>query len=847
MKKQFVLALLGLSLMSGAPLLGAVKIDTSLTALLVTVPPTGAASQTFCSGATLENISINGTAINWYASSTSSTVLPLSTVLTANTTYYATQTLGGIESTARLAVTITLNALPLALTAQPLHYCDPNNDGSGLFYLNSTVDAIAGGTLPPNTTVRFYETQTDAVVAANPSLFSPYYNSIPWAQTVFVNVTNTVTGCSSYSQLQLIVDPTPEPTVPTDYHLCDTTGALGQEAFDLTTKISEILGSINPAIAYVQFHPDQACAIEIENIQAFLNYSPVQTIYAKVHFTATGCSRVVPLVLVVDPLPFSTQPAYPSYTLCDTPQYGVCTEAFNLASQIPSILLGQPNMVVSFYPSFAAAQNNTGTITNTTNYINVSFCVQTLGIRITNVLTGCYALSTMDIRVTPAPVLIPPATPYRICDNDQDGFATFDLTSLTPDLLQGSAYAIAYFESSTPGTLPIANPGHYQNTVPYAQLIYAQGTDVISGCVSYLPLELHVDPAPITPNLPDIYVCDPNLITTTTALVNLSVNTPFALVAQNLPASIYTVMYYQNQASAAADVAPILLTSAYTAFNGETIWVRIQNNTTGCFALDSFQILLNQPLENGIVNYGVCDDDDNPTDQLHVFDLTVGEGAFTQGLQGFTTTYYESYPITSESPVISDPNAYTTTVAGQQTLGVKVSGNHGCITNNSLILNVYLKPQSPVITLAGTTLNSNITDATVQWYNQDGLIAGATGSSYSPLTNGNYYAVYSPTLGYCSSVPSNSITIGNLGLPTLDAAALFALYPNPTQQSVSLVASLFIPSDAFSIHDVLGKSLLQGQLTGVSTMIDCSALAKGVYMVSVSSTKGTQTLRLVKQ
>ncbi|MFN8324423.1 MAG: hypothetical protein U0T80_01495 [Flavobacteriaceae bacterium] len=82
------------------------------------------------------------------------------------------------------------------------------------------------------------------------------------------------------------------------------------------------------------------------------------------------------------------------------------------------------------------AQNNTNAISNL-DYINtVQYVQETLGIRITNDLTGCYIISAMDIsRAMPEPV--PPTTPYVVCDDNQDGFAQFDLSTLTSAILQG--------------------------------------------------------------------------------------------------------------------------------------------------------------------------------------------------------------------------------------------------------------------------------------------------------------------------------------------------------------------------------------------------------------------------
>ncbi len=76
--------------------------------------PSGSGLQTFTEGQTLADIVVNGQNIQWYANPNSTdgrvldTPLSLSTVLTNNTTYYASQTINGIESVDRLPVAVTL-------------------------------------------------------------------------------------------------------------------------------------------------------------------------------------------------------------------------------------------------------------------------------------------------------------------------------------------------------------------------------------------------------------------------------------------------------------------------------------------------------------------------------------------------------------------------------------------------------------------------------------------------------------------------------------------------------------------------------------------------------------------
>lgn len=70
--------------------------------------PTGASTQTFDAGDTLSVLVVNGQNIKWYSTAADANnhvnALPISTIIVNNTTYYATQTIGGCESKASLPV-----------------------------------------------------------------------------------------------------------------------------------------------------------------------------------------------------------------------------------------------------------------------------------------------------------------------------------------------------------------------------------------------------------------------------------------------------------------------------------------------------------------------------------------------------------------------------------------------------------------------------------------------------------------------------------------------------------------------------------------------------------------------
>ncbi|WP_417443655.1 PKD domain-containing protein [Joostella sp.] len=82
--------------------------------------PTGEVAQSFCNTATLEDIIIDGNDIKWYTTETDTDVLPIDTAVENGTTYYASQTINGVESVERLAVTTTIQEVttPTAETTQ---------------------------------------------------------------------------------------------------------------------------------------------------------------------------------------------------------------------------------------------------------------------------------------------------------------------------------------------------------------------------------------------------------------------------------------------------------------------------------------------------------------------------------------------------------------------------------------------------------------------------------------------------------------------------------------------------------------------------------------------------------
>jgi hypothetical protein len=123
---------------------------------------TGNASQKFCDGATISDIVVMGTNLNWYADLTGGEALSPDTILQDGENYYGTQTIGGCESTTRFEVVTLLTPvadIPVGDTNQAFYLgetiADLNVQGDNLTWY---VDANMSQTLPTSTTLVDQET-----------------------------------------------------------------------------------------------------------------------------------------------------------------------------------------------------------------------------------------------------------------------------------------------------------------------------------------------------------------------------------------------------------------------------------------------------------------------------------------------------------------------------------------------------------------------------------------------------------------------------------------------------------------------------------------------------------------
>ena len=562
---------------------------------------------------------------------------------------------------------ISVEANPTINLPDPLIACDDNNNGFyDNFDLTSKDAELLGGQV--DVSIRYYETLADAS-AGDPAdqLLSPYENIVPFVQTIYARLENDVppgvNACFSVVPLELRVESLPlgvdTATFQDPLVACDFDGD-GFEVFDLTQNNLAALGANAPLSDYlVSYHITQGDADlginAISDPGAYTNTStPIQEVFVRVENFVTGCGRVTPFDLEVQP-PADLSAGPFEMVLCDDqvggslPDDGIST--FNLTLNDPIITGGDPTYTVVYYAS-AQDQIDDLPIADPTDYQNV---VNPQDIYVT-VLTsgGCGAETTLTLRVLPNPSPVTP-TPLVVCDGQgdpvidfdpEDGLSTFILTDKDAEIIGGEPnVSVLYYETLEDAQAGIAGTelaSPYANTTAFSQVVYARVTKDVPpatlGCYSIVELELVVSPLPVAQGLPeDLYYCvvDNGGV----GVFDLTQNDP--LILGDLDPAIYAVLYFRTLTEAQNGVNPIGNPTLFASTTSpQTVYAGLITLDTGCYTppqqdpvtleVDlSFELYVKEGAFAGDPDpYMICDNT-APSDGLAAFTLIPNAGSPT--------------------------------------------------------------------------------------------------------------------------------------------------------------------------------------------------------------------------
>ena len=467
-----------------------------------------------------------------------------------------------------------------------------------------------------------------------------------------------------------------------DYIICDDSSSDGFEIFDLSTKDAEILASVSPSNYNISYHYSDANAQN--NINPILapiqNISNPQTIFVRIEDIDNGCLAYSSFDLVVGSLPNPI--SLSDLEVCDDATQDGITQ-IDLTQKNAEISFGQGNVLVSYHISQNDADLGANPIISP--YTNTNQTEQ-LFVRVANAITGCYSTTTLTVNVLSAPVINPGPFYLDACDQDHDGWASFDLTSITSEVIGGLSGVTVTFHldanNADLGTNPIPNPTNYSNTIINEQTVYIRVEDNVTGCATTAPVEIHT-----------------NLLLTYTSIINFSLcdidndgSEEFDLdgiadvIINDIPNVIIT--FYRTEYDRDNGVNPIDTSQLYTPTSApETLYITLTSPT--CTEVADFDLMLNTvPNFTSIGSVTYCDDDQ---DGITTIDLSSFDSAVTYGSSNHNVNYFLSQTDANSftNPL---PTNYTNT-SNPQTFYARIGDNNtGCASISSFEISVIPAP-----------------------------------------------------------------------------------------------------------------------------------------------------------
>ncbi|MES2556313.1 MAG: LamG-like jellyroll fold domain-containing protein [Bacteroidota bacterium] len=175
------------------------------------------------------------------------------------------------------------------------------------------------------------------------------------------------------------------------------------------------------------------------------------------------------------------------------------------------------------------------------------------------------------------------------------------------------------------------------------------------------------------------------------------------------------------------------------------------------------------------------------------------------------------------------------------TFTVIITDADGCTSPSSTTTTVAVDQMPDVtVTEVNNTITATQTGAAYQWIdcgNGNQEIPGATNITFSPTANGSYAVII--TTGTCSDT-SACTTISTIGLNEQELIHI-GLHPNPSFDVVQVTAS-----GEIQYIEIFAAT---GELIRIeyNALFDIREMARGIYLVKVTTDQGTGTVRLVKE
>ncbi|WP_179336567.1 DUF7619 domain-containing protein [Winogradskyella ludwigii] len=332
---------------------------------------------------------------------------------------------------------------------QPTDYnlCDDGfNSEIAEFNLIIKDAEILQGQDPVTFSVSYYLSQQDADNGIN-SLSSPFTNFTN-PQTIFATVTDNVTGNFDTTTLDLIVIQATDAGSDGYLEICNNESPI--DLFYVLGGSPQLGGTWLPGLA-------SGTGIFSPNIDA----SGIYTYTVQGGGSCPSSSSTVSVSVLQGPSVNQQTVLY----ACSFDGSGFAQ--FDLSQATPLIIGSQTDVTVSYYETQADADNNVNPLNAISPYANIIPNYQILYVRVESTTSDCVEMAFLNLIVSGVAPL-PTISDYIVCDEDQDGFAEFNLQTKNNEVLVNQynfELFVTYHSSESDAQSQInALPDLYTNT-----------------------------------------------------------------------------------------------------------------------------------------------------------------------------------------------------------------------------------------------------------------------------------------------------------------------------------------------------------------------------------------------
>ena len=406
------------------------------------------------------------------------------------------------------------------------------------------------------------------------------------------------------------------------------------------------------------------------------------------------------------------------------------------ANQQASFSLNTPLTLTSVLWNFG--DGNTSSLTNPTHsYANP-------GVYDVSVIATSSAgttTNTRQITIFPNPVLLQNSVTLKQCDDDNDGFSSFNLNETSSLLVSNTTgLTFTYFESqqnAIDNQSPILNPTAYTNEIVSNDEVYVRVTNA-NGCFAVAQILLNVSTTLIPNSFQRIFTQCDDVSNDGIATFDFSSVTPQIQALYPVGQQL-VISYYKNLADALAEQNAITNPLNYTNTgypNSQNIYIRVDSQLNNeCLGLGHHITLVveKQPIINA-QSYIECDDNQ---DGIFAFPTTNINTTVLNGLSNVSLSFWDANNIPLASPL---PNPFVTS---SQIIKVRATNNttNACFYESTITFTVSDLPQAFPIASALTS----ICDDEANPIQQNGSVAFDTSSFQSTILGSqtgmivNYY------------------------------------------------------------------------------------------------------------